>query len=1467
MKIQPIKLTLVLFLHLSLNSFSQTLPPGIANRNIHWVQNHPMGPQVIGNGVDKPLQTEQEKSGEDWWYDVRPIYENSVQVGYMVCGFASHKNYYFDETNMSPQGFLRSPSTVSNPTHEACEHRVERDEYLSQYQQHIGRYDLNGNSIWCKHVNNGGPLMSLINTNDGGFIAIGETMAAYDMDNVPLIYNPNGLAGQQPLTTYVDLTKPQTPPNTLNYYEKGRINVVKFNSNGEVEWNYIYGHVDLDISGTSQALENNSVAIHNQKLYGLDIDITNDANGYVILAISENANTQMQELLAIRIDLNGIVQTKALIGPPTAQGYQLWARAMDCEGGNCYITGAMTGQGFSNLPNDNKTLGFLLKINDQNLSVSSSWGTPWSANNPIRYNPEPTAVPPTSTILQDIVVNPNGEIVCGAIKKSSGCFYSGENHGIGTILKFNTSGTIVNSNSFGPVRAYDMKIGLTKLASQEYAIVSSKRSVDATNNELIPNLSVAPYADILDDYNSKVDYTCDEYNMLIGTWNTDTYIAKFNENLSLVWETQFDSDDKEPVNHPGDFKKQECMYRIAEGADGSLVAVGNSSHNVDDFLFVKVFSDCQSLLNYDIDNITPITTQTWSSDKTVIGKVIIPSGQTLTISNCTIEFADSKRVNVDTKIVIEQGGRLIINNSTLTSIQSCEKAMWDGIEVQGDPTKNQITTLNQGYLSITNNSIISNARNAVTTTARNDDNTVNWNKTGGGIITATNSSFVDNYASFGFMKYTPHNTSGAVINDASSILKCSFTTTTNFGDGGMTTKPYAQIIMWDTKNIRIQGNKFMNTRFNVLANERGIGILSVDAAFVVKPACNGVITYPGGCDPNNEVANEFHDLYTGIAISNVNNSSFTIDKTLFKNNLYGVRVEGAQFGEIIRSNFVIPNSFDLSETKYAFGVYSDGASVVKIEENKFNGNYNGIGRNMGVFIKNSDAGGAGVSNYLNDYTGLSIGTQEAGNNLSLQIDCNRFYKTSTISLVDIHVANGLIAVQGVCNQPGNIPDPKLPHANEFYGICDNSTYNQLRNTGTSVFEYNSYALSDVGFDVGCMNGSINGQNCLPLIAYVRQKACASSITSIGDGKLQKNQISTNKNLISTYKNKVDGGDSDALIALINASTNPEELKNQLFSISPYLSTQAQLAVINKSLPSEIKKQILEINAPFKENVRIGIINSTMSNSVKNQLMAIAYGESPLDILEKTVHHYENEQRLATNDLMKMYLDSNYVDSVSFALKERNGIERSKLLITTLLQQNQSEVSRQLNIVAKYADSISLRKPDEARELLLFHDFYSSLLSIVNRSGGYFNLTSEELLMIKNIASEDYSLSPMASSILNFRDSKLPYVDGFELDGTKMMVSGDDADKWIPLEETISSIVIYPNPSTGWFEISFEDKNNEVKTIEVYNLEGKLLALKKSNEQTLVVDLSDLFSGIYVAKITAIQSGVESIYTERIVVAK
>ncbi len=448
MRLKSIKLALFALFFTSFFSYAQVLPPGIANRNIHWPKDGPMGPQVFGTGVIDPNQTDQEKSGEDWWYDVKPIYENGDQVGYMTCGFTAHKNYYFDETGLNPQGFIQMPDPISF-LKDPCERRTVEGEYASIYQQHIGRYDLNGNPIWCKHVNFGGPLMALTNTPDGGFIAVGETNAAYNHDNV-----------------------------------------------------------------------------------------------------------------------------------------------------------------------------------------------------------------------------------------------------------------------------------------------------------------------------------------------------------------------------------------------------------------------------------------------------IIKQNATLTISNCTIEFADTRRVNVDTKIVIEPGGRLIINNATLTSIQSCEKAMWDGIEVQGQPGQIQTPNSNQGFLSISS-STISNARNGAATTARNNDNTVDWTKTGGGIIIATNSNFINNYASFGFMKYTPYTASGALTNDKSGILKCNFTTTDDFGDGGMTTEPYAQIIMWDTKNVRIQGNTFTNYRMNVPIIERGTGILSVDAAFVVKPGCTSSFVSPGGCPPINEVKNEFHNLYTGIAISNINKSPFTIDKTIFNNNLYG----------------------------------------------------------------------------------------------------------------------------------------------------------------------------------------------------------------------------------------------------------------------------------------------------------------------------------------------------------------------------------------------------------------------------------------------------------------------------------------------------------------------------------------------------------------------------------------------------
>ncbi len=579
-----------------------------------------------------------------------------------------------------------------------------------------------------------------------------------------------------------------------------------------------------------------------------------------------------------------------------------------------------------------------------------------------------------------------------------------------------------------------------------------------------------------------------------------------------------------------------------------------------------------------------------------------------------------------------------------------------------------------------------------------------------------------------------------------------------------------------------------------------------------------------------------------------------------------VRVEGANFGDIIRSEFTIPYLIVPLEARYAFGIYTDAASIVKIEDNKFNGQYNSAGRSMGVFMNNSDAGSGGVSNFYNDYKDLTVGTQVAGSNNSLQIDCNRFYKLSNTTLADIHVANGLIAVQGDCGSGLPTVPPTLPQANEFYGGCNNSDFNQLRNSSLSIFEYNSYPQSDVGISSSCVNGSVLLSECIISTTYIRPEACPSTILTIGVPPAQHIRIDKNKQAITELKGLIDGGNSQAVLSLIANSTNPAQLKAQLATFAPYLSEQSQMAVINKTMPNAIKKQILEGNAPFKQNVRNGIVNSNMPNAVKNQLMAIAFGESPLEQIEKTINHYENNQRLATNDLLKMYLDSNYMDSVSFALNECKPIERSKVLIPILLQQDQAAAIYHLTIVQNYADSILSSNPEEAQDLMRFHDFYLSIINIVNRPGGYHNLTPVELQMIKEVASEEHSVSPFARSILNFINSKLPYLDAYDLDGNKSLTAQSKEEKWIPLEEE-SSILVYPNPSTGFFEIAFEEQNDAIKSVEVFNLEGKLLYNGNSNEVSLVIDLSQLFSGIYVLKVTAIQLGVEKNYIERVIISK
>ena len=89
----------------SINSFSQNQGPDIA-----WKYHDIPDDVVSGTIIDLISPTSFfeggpltfDRSGEDWWYDIVNIYETSVHVGYMVCGFSTWQDVIVDETMGSP---------------------------------------------------------------------------------------------------------------------------------------------------------------------------------------------------------------------------------------------------------------------------------------------------------------------------------------------------------------------------------------------------------------------------------------------------------------------------------------------------------------------------------------------------------------------------------------------------------------------------------------------------------------------------------------------------------------------------------------------------------------------------------------------------------------------------------------------------------------------------------------------------------------------------------------------------------------------------------------------------------------------------------------------------------------------------------------------------------------------------------------------------------------------------------------------------------------------------------------------------------------------------------------------------------------------------------------------------------------------------------------------------------------------
>ena len=333
------------------------------------------------------------------------------------------------------------------------------------------------------------------------------------------------------------------------------------------------------------------------------------------------------------------------------------------------------------------------------------------------------------------------------------------------------------------------------------------------------------------------------------------------------------------------------------------------------------------------------------------GTINIRNGATLIIS---CDFYCAENAN----IIVDAGGKLIINGGTLTSHGD---KLWQGITVKG-------TAQNKGEVIITNNGKIENARIGITVNAY-------------GKVTATDADFINNTIG---VYFKPNAAS-------SSFVKTNFELNNSYlGESGPgyygDTRDFRIHIKAFGGVISVEGCNFSSTAPNISTNyvyNRGIDAFGAD--LTVKEYCLSALN----CGINQQTGTCVEKCmtkttFTGLSSAIWGGSSGTFPKikiryAVFNDSYnYNLFYTAANYSEIIKNKFYQSHN-------NSCGIRLESSTGYKIEENHFEDKStpNLSKKTTGISIKNSGTPENEV--YKNDYFNLYIAQQFLNKNSS-QVD-------------------------------------------------------------------------------------------------------------------------------------------------------------------------------------------------------------------------------------------------------------------------------------------------------------------------------------------------------------------------------------------------------------------------------------------------------------------------------------------------
>ena len=810
-------------------------------------------------------------------------------------------------------------------------------------------------------------------------------------------------------------------------------------------------------------------------------------------------------------------------------------------------------------------------------------------------------------------------------------------------------------------------------------------------------------------------------------------------------------------------------------------------------------------------------TETWDQENYLNQDIIIDNGGKLVLQGYDEHNPTKTYIHPDCKIIVKPGGQLIVNNSWLLPFP--ETQMWQGIEVWGNPNDHQYCIDGrylQGYVELGNRAVIQKAVCALRLYSSDE-----WGHMGG-IVHADGAIFRDNNKNLHawyYRNFHPYNHKETNYNSYFKNCKFEFRSYEELSDPPMFFK--------HIDLCKVRGISFKGCEFSIPSTPKdyislwSCGIAAYDAGFTVDGICQDVV-FP--CTSYKKT--RFKHFFNAILVDNPPESlrGFSVKNTEFINNAYGIFARNADFATVLYSLFRVGKHCNLL---CSGGIYLDGISYFKIEENDFRNNTSVEDiHTFGVIVSNS---GASNTVYRNSFRDLKCGNLAFGVN----------HKHNEIS-------QGLI--YGCNDNFGNgydffvLKDPNLSQELNGPQQSQGSLSLSSGNTFSPTADYHFYNDGNYDIDYFYYNSGNEIPDNSRLYKVVRHNApandCASNygtdpqlvLSSVERQQRESdyyNAYATYNNIKMLYESRVDGGNTSGTLADLE-NARPEDmwqLRAKLLGGSPYLSQEVLMKASDRTdvFPNSVLFDILASNPDeLKKDTLINYLENKeqpLPAYMVDILRQVAGGTSLKTVMLGQMANYKHSYTEAASSIIRSMLNDTIIDNAALRgwLGNLNDINADYDIVSTYIAENDfNEALTFANLLPDLyqLEGAALEEHDDYMDLLyLYRDLHLDGRNIMQ-------LSNAEKALVQHIADHGAGKPKvMAISILEGAYSSSDYFYCHELN-----ISGGgnrSIGLYVPISpETLGKIhglgiTAVPNPAQTWVVFGYtlpEDATNAVVTV-------------------------------------------------------